>query len=44
LNLPAITVAIIGAGPLGRRLALDAARAGFRVILEDVMPSNLRHA
>ena len=38
------TVAIIGAGPLGRRLALDAARAGFRVILEDVMPSSLRHA
>lgn len=40
----AITVAIIGAGPLGRRLALHAARAGFRVILEDVMPSSLRHA
>lgn len=39
-----ITVAIIGAGPLGRRLALEAARAGFRVILEDVMPSSLRHA
>ena len=41
---PHITVAIIGAGPLGRRLALRAARAGFRVILEDVMPSSLRHA
>jgi len=40
----AITVAIIGAGPLGRRLALHAARAGFRVILEDVMPASLRHA
>jgi 3-hydroxybutyryl-CoA dehydrogenase len=39
-----ITVAIIGAGPLGRRLALHAARAGFRVVLEDVMPSSLRHA
>ena len=39
-----ITVAIIGAGPLGRRLALRAAQAGFRVFLEDVMPSNLRHA
>jgi len=39
-----ITVAIIGAGPLGRRLALHAARAGFRVVLEDVMPANLRHA
>jgi 3-hydroxybutyryl-CoA dehydrogenase len=39
-----ITVAIIGAGPLGRRLALGAARTGYRVLLEDVMPSNLHHA
>ncbi len=39
-----LTVAIIGAGPLGRSLALRAARAGFRVSLEDVMPANLRHA
>ena len=38
------TVAIIGAGPLGRWLALAAARAGFRVQLEDVMPTNLHHA
>jgi len=38
------TVAIIGAGPLGRWLALSAARAGFRVFLEDVMPANLHHA
>lgn len=38
------TVAIIGAGPLGRWLALSAARAGYRVLLEDVMPSNLHHA
>jgi 3-hydroxybutyryl-CoA dehydrogenase len=38
------TVAIIGAGPLGRWLALSAARAGFRVLLEDVMPANLYHA
>ncbi len=38
------TVAIIGAGPLGRSFALRAARAGFRVFLEDVMPANLRHA
>jgi 3-hydroxybutyryl-CoA dehydrogenase len=44
LNSDAITVAIIGAGPLGRRLALHAARGGFRVILEDVMPASLRHA
>lgn len=41
---PLITVAIIGAGPLGRWLALSAARAGFRVFLEDVMPANLHHA
>jgi 3-hydroxybutyryl-CoA dehydrogenase len=38
------TTAIIGAGPLGRWLALAAARAGYRVLLEDVMPSNLHHA
>jgi 3-hydroxybutyryl-CoA dehydrogenase len=38
------TVAIIGAGPLGRRLALQAARGGFRVLLEDVMPHTLHHA
>jgi 3-hydroxybutyryl-CoA dehydrogenase len=40
----AIAVAIIGAGRLGRSFALRAARAGFRVFLEDVMPSNLRRA
>ena len=38
------TVAIIGAGPLGRQLALQAARGGFRVLLEDVMPHTLHHA
>jgi 3-hydroxybutyryl-CoA dehydrogenase len=38
------TLAIIGAGPLGRWLALAAARGGFRVLLEDVMPHNLHHA
>ncbi len=38
------TVAIIGAGPLGRWLAIGAARAGYRVLLEDVMPGNLHHA
>ena len=37
-------MAIIGAGPLGRWLALAAARAGYRVLLEDVMPANLHHA
>ena len=39
-----LTVAIIGAGPLGRWLALAAARAGYCVLLEDVMPANLHHA
>ncbi|WP_420239091.1 3-hydroxyacyl-CoA dehydrogenase NAD-binding domain-containing protein [Telmatobacter bradus] len=39
-----LTVAIIGAGPLGRWLARTAACAGYRVLLEDVMPSNLHHA
>lgn len=43
LRLPE-SVAIIGAGPLGRWLALSAARAGFSVLLEDVMPANLHHA
>lgn len=37
-------VAIIGAGPLGRWLALAAAGAGYIVLLEDVMPANLHHA
>jgi 3-hydroxybutyryl-CoA dehydrogenase len=39
-----LTVAIVGAGPLGRRLALAAACAGMRVLLEDVMPATLHHA
>lgn len=39
-----VTIAIIGAGPLGRWLALRAAQAGYRVLLEDVMPTNLLHA
>ena len=39
-----LTVAILGAGPLGRSLALAGARAGLRVLLEDVMPASLRHA
>ena len=39
-----MNVAIIGAGPLGRWLALRAARSGFAVFLEDVMPSTLHHA
>ena len=38
------TVAIVGAGPLGRWLASAAARAGYGVFLEDVLPANLHHA
>lgn len=38
------TVAVIGAGIAGRSFAFACASAGFRVILEDVMPANLRRA
>ena len=38
------TVAVIGAGRAGRSFALACAAAGFHVILEDVMPANLRQA
>ncbi len=37
-------VTVIGAGPLGRRLAALACAAGFVTTLEDVLPSNLRSA
>lgn len=38
------TVAVIGAGVAGRSFALACAVAGFDVVLEDVMPANLRRA
>ena len=38
------TVAVIGAGHVGRSFALASAAAGFDVVLEDVMPANLRRA
>jgi 3-hydroxybutyryl-CoA dehydrogenase len=38
------TVAVIGAGVAGRSFALACAAAGFQVVLEDVMPANLRKA
>lgn len=41
---PISRVAIIGAGALGRSFAFLCARSGFSVVLEDVLPSNLRHA
>lgn len=37
-------VAVIGAGTAGRAFALRCARAGFAVVLEDVMPEKLRRA
>ena len=37
-------VAVIGAGRQGRTFALACTAAGFHVILEDVMPANLRQA
>ena len=37
-------IAVIGAGQAGRRFALRCAHSGFDVILEDVMPANLRRA
>jgi 3-hydroxybutyryl-CoA dehydrogenase len=41
---PIRTVAVIGAGTAGRGFALACCAAGFRVMLEDVMPANLRRA
>jgi 3-hydroxybutyryl-CoA dehydrogenase len=38
------TLAVIGAGAAGRQFALRCALSGFDVVLEDVMPSNLRRA
>jgi len=38
------TVAVIGAGTAGRGFALRCVASGFRVLLEDVMPANLRRA
>lgn len=40
----ALTVAVIGAGPLGRSIAHAAAIGGYPTILEDVLPSSLRRA
>jgi len=37
-------VAVIGAGQAGRKFALACAAAGFYVVIEDVMPANLRRA
>lgn len=38
------TLAVIGAGPAGRGIARRAALAGYRTILVDILPANLRRA
>ena len=38
------TVAVIGAGVMGRRIAHTAAIGGYRTILEDILPNALRKA
>jgi len=38
------TIAVIGAGAAGRDFSCRCAAGGFRVLLEDVMPANLRLA
>jgi 3-hydroxybutyryl-CoA dehydrogenase len=38
------TIAVIGAGRVGRGIAQAAARGGFRTILEDLLPNALRRA
>jgi 3-hydroxybutyryl-CoA dehydrogenase len=38
------TVAVIGAGSMGRSIAQAAATGGFRTILEDILPTALRKA
>ncbi|HWX55775.1 MAG TPA: 3-hydroxyacyl-CoA dehydrogenase NAD-binding domain-containing protein [Verrucomicrobiae bacterium] len=40
----ALTIAVIGAGSAGRGIARDTARAGYRTILEDLLPAILRQA
>lgn len=38
------TIAVIGAGSMGRSIAQEAAVGGFRTILEDILPTALRRA
>ncbi|MBS1849624.1 MAG: hypothetical protein JST79_01820 [Acidobacteria bacterium] len=42
--MPVQTVAIIGAGRLGGGIAQRVAEAGYRTILEDILPASLRRA
>ena len=38
------TIAVIGAGAMGRSIACAMALAGYRTILEDILPASLRRA
>jgi 3-hydroxybutyryl-CoA dehydrogenase len=38
------TIAVIGAGAVGRAIARAAALAGYRTLLEDILPASLRRA
>src|SRR5690349_22420092 len=38
------TIAVIGAGRMGRSIARAAAMGGYRTILEDILPASLRKA
>ncbi len=38
------TIAVIGAGIMGRGIAHAAALGGYRTILEDILPTTLRKA
>src|SRR5882724_3012613 len=38
------TIAVIGAGAIGRGIAHAAALGGYRTILEDIVPASLRRA
>ena len=38
------TIAVIGAGPMGRGIAHVSALGGYRTILEDLLPNALRKA
>ena len=44
LPQPVQTIAVIGAGNMGRGIAQAAAVGGFHVILEDILPASLRRA
>jgi len=38
------TIAVIGAGAMGRSIACATALAGYRTVLEDILPASLRRA